>query len=787
MSDKQQMDDFASLFLPDLLNRLDALPEQETATKHPDATREPASDQGPSPVPSNTSSGMSLMRFFEASQQVSSNEAETRAMPSAFSEDPHPYLPECAGGTGGSASIGVGVGVGGGVGVGVGSSVGGGSSSSGGPGPGLSVHGSMAPWAQANSFRARNRPDAFPDKHRGGPEFHRSSNPNNAAVYTYTNGPANNTGYSNASLGSAPFNNVSLNNTPTHGISPLSGLDMGHTSHYAEYGPSEASYQQPSRQRPYHVAQFQSPYPTAGHNSFENGPWSNSADSAALNKSWYGPSPGLCCGPSSMDMYAADQFNIAWPGSRMKKVPEAVTPIKTPNHDKSSKPPKHNRSKPPTSASGQSIRVDYSTSTLDQLVDLKRTTPNGDVSVVSSSGEKVNFSLRGFLHGRLLTNDQDNYNYILLSSGAVDPASVYHPQVISCYRRNFINLHLHLAVDSPTTEMVIDGQKIQRIRTEITAVTDKRDPKPVALLDNEFEPDPKDTRVSGDNIVVEVISPNHVIELADLKEECFMKVKKLQFKSATANSTNLTFQTYYRFVVRIIAETEFGDHSIEELVSNPIIVRGRNPSFYQSKNDVLIKGKSPQSVSSYQQANLSMPLFSIGTEDHDTSTTSEIPIVDSTGEQSLAIAEEDSVIKSEEISTEFLSKSEASNTERFHDGGDEDIESDEGGEEEHDDLEESAVIPPKDEARVSNFPGGADIRKILDAMSEKKGEKYHYFPISNVYYLPPINVVYFPHAAHHTGTETEEASRTVKSEAPMSSPSSQVTSDRKSSSKVYFR
>lgn len=579
----------------------------------------------------------------------------------------------------------------------------------------------------------------------------------------------------NANIGS---NNVS------HCLLPFLSLDMGHMLHYADFLPPEASYPLVQRQRQYHMAQYhmgvdQYPqaFPTGTHGKFDANTWASGNEQIPANKVWNGalPSGFYIPNPNSMDMHGPETYNGSWPSQPPSKELE-VKPIEPTEIVAPSESRKKSLRVKQTMGCllKPQISVDYSDRSLDLLVDLKPNAFTSTNTVMSSTGAPVNFLLRGFLNGRLLSNDQDNYNYIQLSAGSVDPSQVYHPQVISCYRRNFINLHLHLQVDAPAPEMVINGQRILRIRLEINAITDKENPEPVALLNNEQESDLKDPRRSAEMSQVEMIGPSHAVELADCKHDSFWKVKKLQFKSATANSTNLVFQTYYRFVVRLLAETSGGDFVLQELVSNPIIVRGRNPSFYQTKNDVLIKAKSPNLPSSYDYSTCAIPLLSADHTEQEQTSTSDMP--------TSLVTDESVDLKNEDASPGAPIKAEESFSEK-------EVAISEAGSENVSDAEPDSTEnqKQKDDSRSSLVPNGADIQKILDSMGDQKGNKYRYFPILSVYYLPPINVVYFPHGAHHTDTASEPPEGEFKDPPNIEARTSQAGSARKASSKVYFR
>lgn len=72
----------------------------------------------------------------------------------------------------------------------------------------------------------------------------------------------------------------------------------------------------------------------------------------------------------------------------------------------------------------------------------------------------------------------------------------------------------------------------------------------------------------------------------------------------------------------------------------------------------------------------------------------------------------------------------------------------------------------------------------------KTNSRYKYFPISNVYYLPPINAVYFPHRAHQQMNKESDA---TNSESPTIENDDAInmvnisSPQRRKNSNVYFR
>lgn len=483
-----------------------------------------------------------------------------------------------------------------------------------------------------------------------------------------------------------------------------------------------------------------------------------------------------------------------------------------------------------------STLIDYKLSKLTTLLDLipssdkaSRSNLNSEHKIVDKNNQEIDLRLSGFLNGKFFTNDFDNNNYISISQEDVNlnKQSKADPKIISCYRRNFIQLSINLnlknfsCVDSKvlnlqTTEFgYIITRVIKWFKLEISARTVSTQSKYVPIIITDDSAEKKDSGLkleenNDDFIYPESIGtatyiiPLNKEEINDqtLSIDNYYSIKKLQFKNATPHNGNFTFQNYYHLRVKlsaVVADMYYDDYIdndrsnfqeagntdetgdaegnddkneivLSELVSKPIIVRGRNPSFYSDRKDVLIKGRSSNLKKSYKE------LLELHAERKD-----------------------------EEEKEEAGGIVDAVDTKEDGIGNEEDEEDEEGDEEDEEEDEDSEsnkrrsvtptipqpysiqsyrdnkLIPPLIYSATSSK--SINLKSMLNTsrgnnivnnnvknmnfrlqVNDQPNSKYKYFPILNVYYLPPINVVYFPHRAHqdklqHPGGISDGSSR----------------------------
>lgn len=458
-------------------------------------------------------------------------------------------------------------------------------------------------------------------------------------------------------------------------------------------------------------------------------------------------------------------------GQKRVQHPDGISP-RTVEQMKQSKAGNKSGSKPSkqvksvlTKPAKVAIQLDYQPKWLLLLLDLApEPSTSPDTPLVDGNGNTVNIELRGFMHGRLLTNDHDNYNYLAaVNGGSPDPGRKYPAMVISVYRRNFINLHFRLFVPKSPTGLFVDGQPVQYFKLEIGALAEgKNSASALFLVGSDKEKDVKETRPGG-KVPFTLIRESTDIGFADCGEEQYYLLKKFQFKSATANSTNILFQSYYKVKALLIAQLPNEARVIRQIYSSPMIVRGRNPSFYKERNDILVKPRTPGALESYE------PL-------------------DSVGKGALTV---DGMTPDSDISTCQTVKGEGAAAEetipqrndKEHGNEDDDNEDDEDNEDDNNDNGNDNENDNEDSVPSSFSNATADLKKILASISDplRKSGLYHYFPMLSVYYLPPIDVVYFPHGAH-------QGNNTLRSPQPEQTPrQAEERLGKRNGSKVYFK
>lgn len=625
-----------------------------------------------------------------------------------------------------------------------------------------------------------------------------------------------------------------------------------HVSHYSSFVPIEAAAQPglhkqhlhlPAHHKQLHMSLFLVPPPYApagplGQFQYPGGPSNgpfHGAGGARNDVNWYGGLEGFEMGPI---------------GGVPSELPyRDATPLGIMEEPESD--PKRPRKKARRRVD-PAVAAHYRPSKLTGLLDFQKFGPEPTYKLIDKDNNEVQLRFNGFLNGRFFTNDVDNSNYANTLRDEVKRRvdKRADPRVISCYRRNFIQVGVNMRLSNfssaslkvlklQTTEFgYIVTRVVKWFKMEVLVNTNVLKTRQVPIVISPVDAKEKmDALVAADAVVHEPIyTLQHVITLnsADIGEDMaidtYYIIKKLQFKNATPNNGNHNFQNYYHMKIRlsaVVADLYYDDYMddefaasaapddkadrnevvLGELVTEPIIVRGRNPLFYFDRNDVLIKNRLILSRSSYDAAQTS---------------------------QTRAPADEN--IQPEGIASPQDSDGEKASP-KEPSVGDENDDNDE-----NDDSsapEEPCtrpMAPPRPPASHGSGSGsgngaGGPVPPLmyslslsssinLKAMSYKSSSdnaNYKYYPISNVYYLPPINVVYFPHRVHQQqhslgqeGLLTEDAGTGPKSlqklprsaevslnggPTPLSAIEDAISgnqpavgaTDRRRSSNVYFR
>lgn len=546
---------------------------------------------------------------------------------------------------------------------------------------------------------------------------------------------------------------------------------------------------------------------------------------------------------------------------------------------------------------------------LTRLLDFKP--PAGQTSseykIIDSDNNEITIDLSGFLNGRFYTNEVDNRNYYRINVSNEEPvggeatgdeatgdtsddrkggnsktgtvggsglgnnatgdvlARDQPPKILSCYRRNFIQLSLNLNLSgfnyksSKVLKLQTSkfGYSVTRVikwfKIDILANTnfsnienvpmmihlDKKD-KAKKMKKDEPQNVKQDFNMewfsNQENIIHlndEEATPISKDDVNSKREiDKYYAVKKLQFKSATPNNGKLSFQNYYNLIIRlsaVVADPYYDDYvdefsqlagqnngtnnnevALVDLVSEPMIVRGRNPSFYGERNDILIKSRSTNSKESFKLAshlNRSLKLHSKSG-----------PLSSSDAFKSLGEA-------SESIRVESLEDPEFADDAFENEDAEEDVEEADDAELAYDWEEDNSSDSETDSKPKSMFQpysnqensdksippivysatssSSINLKSMLNTSTDSNNSKdgstnldklvplkkalksrYKYFPVSNVYYLPPINVVYFPHSAHQSKREIADSRESEISVGDTEKPHSP---QRRKSSNVYFR
>lgn len=492
-------------------------------------------------------------------------------------------------------------------------------------------------------------------------------------------------------------------------------------------------------------------YPMLGMHSDSGEPQLMMASKAATPEITYSPISGNDRPASARQAQAepSDKAQARKQRRRGKKVPdtEELTPV-----DKQ--------------ATVETIRIDYNPKRLLKLLDLEPTAESPQIQIFDHANQPVDIVFRGFIAGRFYTNNKDNFNHISATKEIPFLGKVYRPEVISCYRRNFIHINLNFHRSSDYNLLTIPGKGVVNgFRIEVLAVANGEGSRPISVIINKEKDTIKESSKGySDVLFPQQIGTTHKVLVAESAGDNYFTVRKAQFKSATANSLSVNFQTFNNFVVRLIAELDLEEVVVKELRSSAIIVRGRNPSFYHERKDILIKSRPVVSKSSFSMSEIDV------SDDEPTEKPNTGALSLSTGDTSPE-NETDKKVKNEPQSSsepEFPTRSRET------------------------EFGKDTKIKVDRQTPVSSETGlSANLKELLDPKSfvdeNGKPKRYRYFPISNVYYLPPINAVYFPHRAHQLKQEAGVDASLEEDLVRHSSATKASGEKKRPTLKFYFR
>lgn len=169
---------------------------------------------------------------------------------------------------------------------------------------------------------------------------------------------------------------------------------------------------------------------------------------------------------------------------------------------------------------------------------------------------------------------------------------------IACYRRNYINLDVDLLFTNHPCWLIHDNFKyhIESLFLELTCTSNFSGGDPEITFFQPVKP-PSTTSALG---IDGWSSYSPKIQLYENINDTTFSFKRFQFKKATPNNGKFIVKDYYYLNVMLMAQVSPYDPStgskrpqpfdipITHLTSQPISVRGRNPSFYNNRDDIRI-------------------------------------------------------------------------------------------------------------------------------------------------------------------------------------------------------
>ncbi|KAK6457447.1 uncharacterized protein RJT20DRAFT_134723 [Scheffersomyces xylosifermentans] len=501
-------------------------------------------------------------------------------------------------------------------------------------------------------------------------------------------------------------------------------------------------------------------------------------------------------------------------------------------------------------------QIDYKPAKLRRLLDFKKFDTfnrKSDYTIVDKDNNEITIDFNGFLNGRFITNDNDNI-YYLLTKKKMDTDDVLEnpevlnelktedPRVISCYRRNYIQIAMNMNIhgfkngDSKLLKLQTSeyGYTITRVikyfKIEISANISNKGNVPIFIKSKKAKDKSKDAKKASMGAAYEfkedlaqpsfINTREHIVTLNDDTAiengqiDKYFVIKKIQFKNATPNNGNLAFQNYYHLKVKlscVVADLYYDDYvddemnnglngnqnnqsdnneiALYELVSEPITVRGRNPSFYAERKDILIKGRSSTSKKSFKSAGRTTNTDEDDEDDQDMNSglhndelkddedeDDDDPVANKEENDSSSAAEEDEESNNDDGGQEQPQHGNSQTRQQQNDSNYNNNGS-QGSSSNSTNLNNANnQLQTQNKTSVSPLAYNTASQATMDLNS---GKKYKYFPISNVYYLPPINVVYFPHRAHQDQAQGQKEGTDTQIE--------QVVNERRKSSNVYFK
>lgn len=381
-------------------------------------------------------------------------------------------------------------------------------------------------------------------------------------------------------------------------------------------------------------------------------------------------------------------------------------------------------------------------------------------------------SFEGNVGGRLYTSSETMCLYSNLVLGTGNTGGL--PPQLFCYRRNSISISFSLGFQS-----FLEGARFQKVVIQLysslrkrntdkgdegggdtgksqTVVITDRDDFIFSKLSNETLK-PANGRHNG---VVRLNQSEHQLTYADLEQDRNLVLfwDQIKFKSATANNRHDAANKFYKIVIDVQVIDDAGEVAGRKVFeSNPIIVRGRNPSFYSQKGDILIGRMKKQPTNHSRRPSHPVP----GCKRARHSATTGVSLQKSSQEPSVGPLTSLPITPNQAGRSETCDPKEADVhgpaakallVQPLHTGPGETAD-DGAAAKDHCSTTHAKTDTPAAAARhegsVREDDVEGDMLPTETAAASADSSSYQYFRVDDHYYLPPVDVGYFPHHAHH--------------------------------------
>lgn len=340
---------------------------------------------------------------------------------------------------------------------------------------------------------------------------------------------------------------------------------------------------------------------------------------------------------------------------------------------------------------------------------------------------KENFSFkipfRGSIAGRLYINPESVVKLSQLCNVSTLMEVVNSTQLF-CYRRNWISLDFTMSLKF--LENIKEGRPFDKMSLHLSSSLRKRDNKDstkVSVITESEEFMFHKAEVKNTENVIQAsesevsIQYDDLVKISEHNEDMHFLWDQIKFKSATANNRHDAANKYYTIVLEVRfydSQNDANDTVVHTKIfeSHQVIVRGRNPSFYSKKGDILI-GKIKKQSASRTRAEVNH------SESTDTAQFTPNPKLAS----SIDNLRTDTMTKAGAVDNDYKLPITA--------------------------LGNTVVNASSGASKsLSKLKSGND--RNLALKETKGGSSYQYFRVTDNYYLPPVDVGYFPHYVHHS-------------------------------------